>query len=309
MSKTPQNSAVPKRGILKPSTRENLRIYWYNFRSNKLSIIGLIIVVISIFLALFPQAVTHYPEHVKEFVDFANAGQAPNSVYWFGTDTNGRDIFTRVIYSFRGAMLMSVVVLAISVPVGTALGLIAGYYHGTKIDTVIMRVTDVFLSMPPLILCLAIASMLEYNMMNSMLAITIMWWPWYTRLVYSSTVSLSEEYFVKEAELIGASKLHILVKEILPNCLSPILTKMALDVGEIWLKRGNTGYYTQADCPVHGPWFLRFKLSRRDGLHWNFARCIEAARPDALEKYLRQKARQEARLKKRSQEEGEAPRT
>ena len=106
MSKTPQNSAVPKRGILKPSTRENLRIYWYNFRSSKLSIIGLIIVVISIFLALFPQAVTHYPEHVKEFVDFANAGQAPNSVYWFGTDTNGRDIFTRVIYSFRGAMLM-----------------------------------------------------------------------------------------------------------------------------------------------------------------------------------------------------------
>ena len=83
----------------------------------------------------------------------------------------------------------------------------------------------------------------------------------------------------------------------------------ALDVGEIWLKRGNTGYYTQADCPVHGPWFLRFKLSRRDGLHWNFARCIEAARPDALEKYRRQKARQEARIKKRSQEEGEPPRT
>ena len=174
MSHTQRSGALPRRGLLKPSTRENLRIYWYNFRSNKLSIVGLIIVLISIYLALFPQTVTHFPEHVKEFVDFANAGQAPNATYWFGTDTNGRDIFTRVIYSFRGALLMSIVVLAISVPIGTALGLIAGYYHGTKIDTVIMRITDIFLSMPPLILCLAIASMLEYNMMNSMLAITIM---------------------------------------------------------------------------------------------------------------------------------------
>lgn len=75
----------------------------------------------------------------------------------------------------------------------------------------------------------------------------------------------------------------------------------ALRVGEIWLKRGNTGYYTQADCPRHGSWFLRFKLSRRDGLHWSFARCIEATRPETLEKYNRQKARQEARLKKRAE--------
>lgn len=75
----------------------------------------------------------------------------------------------------------------------------------------------------------------------------------------------------------------------------------ALNVGEIWLKRGNTGYYTQADCPRHGSWFLRFKLSRRDGLHWSFARCIEATRPETLEKYNRQKARQEARLKKHAE--------
>ena len=75
----------------------------------------------------------------------------------------------------------------------------------------------------------------------------------------------------------------------------------ALAVGEIWLKRGNTGYYTRADCPKHGPWFLRFKLSRRDGLHWSFARCLEATRPETLEKYERQKARQEARLKKRAE--------
>ena len=100
----------------------------------------------------------------------------------------GRDVFSRVIFSFRGALIMSIVVLAISVPVGTVLGLLAGYYHGTKIDAVIMRISDVFLSVPSLILALCVASILEPNMMNSMLAVTIMWWPWYTRLVYSQAI-------------------------------------------------------------------------------------------------------------------------
>lgn len=250
MSNHPNTLAVPpRRRFLKPSTQENLRIYWYNFRSNKLSLIGLGIVFISIFLALFPQLVTQYPEHVREFVDYANASQAPNAVNWFGTDVYGRDIFTRVIYSFRGAMLMAIIVLGISVPVGVVLGLVAGYYHGTKIDSLIMRVTDVFLSMPPLILALSIASMLEYNMMNSMLAITIMWWPWYTRLVYSSALGYSKEYFVKNAELIGASKPYILFKEILPNCLSPILTKMALDVGWVILQGASLSFVGLGEQP------------------------------------------------------------
>lgn len=238
-----------KSGFLKPSTRENLKIYWYNFRSNKLSLIGLAIVFTTILLALFPQFFTRFPAHVSEFVDYANASQAPNALNWFGTDVYGRDIFTRVIYSFRGAMLMAIIVLGISVPIGVILGLVAGYYHGTMIETIIMRITDVFLSMPPLILALSIASMLEYNMMNSMLAITIMWWPWYTRLVYSSALSYSKEYFVKNAELIGASKPHILFKEILPNCLSPILTKMALDVGWVILQGASLSFVGLGEQP------------------------------------------------------------
>jgi len=224
-----------KRRLLKPSTVENLRIYLYNFRRNKLSIIGLVIVLVSIVFAIFPQLFMRFPQHVLSFVDFKNAGLAPNSTYWFGTDVFGRDIYSRVIYSFRGAMLMSVVVLGISIPFGVFLGLLAGYYHGTWIDTVIMRITDVFLALPPLILALSVASLLEPNMTNTMLVITIMWWPWYTRLAYSNAVGYSEEYFVKIAELIGASKWHILTKELLPNCLSPILTKMALDVGWVIL--------------------------------------------------------------------------
>lgn len=242
-------AVVTKKGLLSPSTKENLKIYWYKFRRNKLSLVGLIIVLICIFCAIFAEFITPFPEHVREFVDYANASLAPNSTYWFGTDVFGRDIFTRVIFSFRGALVMAIMVLAISVPVGTITGLLAGYYHGTWIETVIMRITDVFLSIPPLILALSIASILEPNMTNSMIAITIMWWPWYTRLVYGMAVSYSKEYFVKNAELIGASKAHILIKEILPNCMSPVLTKMALDVGWVILQGASLSFVGLGEQP------------------------------------------------------------
>lgn len=227
--------AISKKGFLSPSTKENLKIYWYKFSRNKLSLLGLGIVLISIFFALFAEWIVPFPDHVTAFVDYQNASQAPNGTYWFGTDTSGRDIFTRTIFSFRGALVMSIVVLTISVPVGVFLGLIAGYYNGKKLEIVIMRITDIFLALPPIILALSIASVLEPNMMNSMIAITVMWWPWYTRLVYGQAISLSKEYFVKNAELIGASKMHIIFREMLPNCLSTIFTKMALDVGWVIL--------------------------------------------------------------------------
>lgn len=249
MNTTAEIVTAPERGLLKPSTKESLKIYWYNFRRNKLSMVGMAIVAVSLLFALFPQLFTQYPQHVKEYVDYANASLAPNSEFWFGTDLYGRDIFTRVIYSFRGAMVMAVIVLGISVPLGVVLGMIAGYYNGTWVDTVIMRVTDVFLALPPLVLALSIASMLEPNMTNTMLAITIVWWPWYTRLVYSTAVSCSKEYFVKNAELIGASKIHILFKEILPNCISPVLTKMALDVGWVILQGASLSFVGLGEQP------------------------------------------------------------
>lgn len=231
-----ENTAdINKKTFLSANTREKLRIYWYKFSRNKFSILGLCIVLISIFLAVFAPVIAPYPQHVKEFVDYDKAGLPPCASYIFGTDVFGRDIFTRVIFSFRGALLMSVIVLAIAVPVGVLLGLIAGYYSGTWIDVIIMRITDVFLALPPMILALAIAAVLKPNLTSSMIAVTVMWWPWYTRLVYGMATSLSKEYFVKNAELIGASKPYILFHEILPNCLSPIFTKMALDVGWVIL--------------------------------------------------------------------------
>lgn len=212
------------------SRREGRGRSWYKFSRNSLSIIGLVAVIVLILLATFAPFVTPYPRHAGPFTDFANAKQSPNLQHLFGTDQIGRDILTRVIFGLRSSLLMGIVVLALVVPPGVLLGLLAGYHHGTWIDTVIMRTTDIFLAVPPLILALAVASVLKPTLWNGMLAVSLMWWPWYTRLVYGLAVTLRNEYFVTAAEVTGASSAHIIFREILPNTLSPVLTKMSIDI-------------------------------------------------------------------------------
>jgi peptide/nickel transport system permease protein len=234
-SNQPNNSIVISLVRPKSIFWLNLGKNWYKFSRNTLSIVGLVIVAGIIISAIFAPWITPYPEHAGPFVDFENTGQPPSLQHLCGTDNMGRDIFSRIIFAFRGALIMAVVVLALAVPPGVLLGLIAGYFQNTWIDTVIMRITDIFLSVPPLILALAIAAMLKPTLMNAMIAVTVMWWPWYTRLVYGMASSVRNEYFVIAADLTGASKFHILLREILPNCLSPVFTKMALDVGWVIL--------------------------------------------------------------------------
>lgn len=207
---------------------------WYLFSRSKLSVVGLVIVVAVILLAIFAPYVTPYPEHAGRFVDFANASLPPSSNYWLGTDTIGRDLVTRIIFGFRVSLLLGIIVLLFAVPVGVFLGLIAGYFGG-RVEAVVMRITDVFLAIPPLVLALAVMGFLEPNLPNAIMAITVMWWPWYTRLVYNLARSVRIEGFVVTAEVIGASSAHILFKEILPNTAPSVLTKMALDMGFVIL--------------------------------------------------------------------------
>jgi peptide/nickel transport system permease protein len=220
------------RRLRRDSRRENIGRAWYKFSRNPLSIVGGVTILIIFFLAIFAPYIVPYPDHAtKPFTDFANASLPPSMEYYFGTDEIGRDVFSRTIYGFRFSITMGLLVLALVVPVGVFLGLVAGYYQGSRTDTFIMRITDIFLAVPPLILALAIASVLEPNLTHSMLAVSLMWWPWYTRLVYGLASAQRNEYYVSSAEIIGASTPHILFGEILPNTLSPIFTKMSLDMG------------------------------------------------------------------------------
>jgi peptide/nickel transport system permease protein len=159
----------------------------------------------------------------------------PSLTYIFGTDQLGRDVFTRTIFGFQYSLMMAVVVLALVVPPGVVLGLIAGYYRSTWIDMVIMRISDVFIAVPPLVLALSIASVLTPSIFNAMMAVSLMWWPWYTRLTYNAVSTVRNEYFVQASEVMGASSFRIMFSDILPNCLGSILTKITLDVGWVIL--------------------------------------------------------------------------
>ena len=160
------------------SRRENLGRAWYKFSRNTLSIVGMATVLVLVLLAIFAPWVTPYPKHAGPFTDFAHAKIPPSLAHPLGTDQIGRDVLTRIIFGLRSSLLMGVVVLALVVPPGVLLGLLAGYFQGTWIDTVIMRITDIFLSVPPLILALAVASVLKPNLWNGMMAVSLMWWPW-----------------------------------------------------------------------------------------------------------------------------------
>ena len=214
---------------------ENFQRRWYQFNRNRLSVVGLGIVTTIILLAVFAPLVAPFPEHAGPYTDFARAGEPPSREHLFGLDLIGRDVLSRIIFALRPALFMGIFVLMLVVPFGVFLGLIAGYAHGTWLETVVMRITDIFIAVPALVLALAIAAMLTPNLTNSMIAVTVMWWPWYTRLVYGLSSSLSNEDFVRSAELMGASRVYIILQEILPNCWGPILTKMSLDMGWVIL--------------------------------------------------------------------------
>jgi peptide/nickel transport system permease protein len=208
---------------------ENILIFWFKFKKNPFSIIGLIIVSIVILITIFASFITPFPEHTGKVVDFSNMNQPPNNINYFGTDTLGRDVFSRTMFAYRTSFFLSLVVLLTAVPVGVFFGLIGGYFSGL-FENVLMRIVDVFLSLPALVLAMVIIGLTEHSMTYIMASISLLWWPWYTRLVYSITKSIKNEDYIAAAKICGASNFHILFFEILPNCLPSILTKITTDL-------------------------------------------------------------------------------
>ena len=202
--------------------------------SNTLSVVGLVLIGLVVISALFADLIAPFPSHRGTVVDFSNFNQPPSWPNIMGTDLVGRDLFSRILYAYRISLALGAVVLALAVPVGVTVGLLAGYLAGWP-RFVLMRATDVFLSIPPLVLAMSIMGVLEPTLTNGMIAVTVMWWPWYARLVYNITLAEKEEGYVLAAEIIGASHFHVMFREILPNCFPAILTKMTLDLGFVIL--------------------------------------------------------------------------
>ncbi|HXW95665.1 MAG TPA: ABC transporter permease [Nitrososphaerales archaeon] len=205
--------------------------YWYKFSRNRLSIVGLIAIGTVVFVAIFAPWISPYPQSAGLYVNFNQASLPPSATHLFGTDEYGRDVLSRLMFGFRYSLELVVVVLSLDVIPGVVLGLIAGYFITRWFSTLIMRVADVFIAVPPLILALSVVAILKPGGINAFLAIALAWWPWYTRLVYGQASSIRNEDYVHAAQLAGASSTHIMFREILPNILGSILTKVSLDGG------------------------------------------------------------------------------
>jgi len=190
-------------------------------------------ILVLLFCALFAPYVAPHPED-KDSVNFAKASQSPSWEHPMGTDTSGRDILSRVLFGSRISLQLSVIVITIAVTIGTTVGVVAGYWGGI-VQTILMRTTDVFLAIPPIVLALAIAAALEPTLYNAMIAIAFGWWTWYARLVQGEVISIKEEEYVEASESIGMRWYDVAFKEILPNILSPITVKATLDMGAVIL--------------------------------------------------------------------------
>lgn len=207
---------------------------WYRFTRNPAAVIGALMVASVVITAIFAPLIAPFPDHVGAVVDFRHRHQPPDWTYLLGADKVGRDILTRVVFGFRVSLILVVGVLGIAVPVGGALGLLAGYFSGA-VERIITGFTNVMLAIPPLVMALAVGNVLEPNLVNAMFAITLLWWTWHARLVYRVSKSVAAEDFIEAARLAGASHWHILTREILPNCIAVISVKTTLDAAFVIL--------------------------------------------------------------------------
>jgi len=220
--------------ILMKQKLETLKEYLYLLKQNKLTFVALIIILFLVIIAIIAPIIAPFPSHIYGDVNPQDKLLAPSRVYFLGTDEVGRDLFSRVLYGTRISLLGSLIAVGIGLLIGVPLGLMAGFYGGF-IDEFIMRIVDMFLSFPPLLLAMAIAAFLGPSLQNAILALIIAWWPWYTRLIRGQVVSIKEREFVRAAHAIGTPSWQIMLKHILPNCISPIMVQASMDLGGIIL--------------------------------------------------------------------------
>ncbi|WP_049694850.1 nickel transporter permease [Planococcus versutus] len=227
------------------------------FRS-PLTVLGLFIVLGILIAALFaPVIATHSPTEV----DLVSKLEAPSVEHFFGTDEVGRDIFSRVVYGTRISLRIGLLVVLIAFPLGTILGAIAGYMGG-RIDQVIMRITDIFLSFPGIILAMSIAAALGPSIENVMLALAATWWPWYTRIVRSSVLSIKHSEFIEASRALGANPFRILFKEIIPNSIAPATIQASLDLGFVILAAAGLSFIGLGAQPPSPEWGAMLSNSR-----------------------------------------------
>ena len=231
------------------------------FAADKPALLGLAVVLAVVLVAMFAPLIAPYPQDVSVSHLLLRL-KPPSWAHPFGTDYLGRDIFSRVILGARGALVIAVMVVGLAMLIGVPLGLIGGYYRGAGAEA-IMRVTDVFLAVPQLILALALAQLMTPSLTSAMLALTLTYWPFFTRIVYAETRRLKSSLFIDALRCIGASGPRILFLHILPNCVSSIIVRATIGMGFTILVAAVLGFLGMGATPPDPDWGLAISESRQ----------------------------------------------
>jgi peptide/nickel transport system permease protein len=249
---TPAVALESLAGRERPAVRE-IRRYVRTYARSASSMAGLVIVVGFLVVAGIGPWIAPYPDDARGAVHLDRKLQPPSAAHWFGTDEVGNDVYTRVILGARVSLQIGLVITLLAALVGVPLGIVAGHVGG-RLGETIMRVTDVFLSVPALVLALAVVGALGPSILNAMLALSLVWWPGYVRLVQAKTLALGQETFVEAARAGGAGRLRIVFAHLLPNCVSPIVVKASMDMGAAILAAAGLGFIGLGAQPPHPEW-------------------------------------------------------
>ena len=235
---------------------ENL---WNGLKRNRTFQVMTLLVLALILVAVFaPELVPYNPLRAR----MRDAYQAPSAAHWFGTDKLGRDCFSRILYGARYSLSSVLVLVTIIFVVGTSLGVVAGYFGGWT-DTVIMRVSDMMISFPGMILAIAVAGILGGSLINAMIALTIVTWTKYARLARSMVLKIKKRDFVEAAIVCGGKPLHILVSHILPNILPLMVITAASDIGAMMMELAGLSFLGFGSQPPAPEWGLMLNEGRQ----------------------------------------------
>ena len=227
-----------------------------------LALFGLVIIGIVLVMAVLGPWLAPSPGDGAGVVNVSERMQPPSAEYPFGTDWLGRSVLSRVVLGARIAVQVSLIVVGLAILIGVPLGAMAGYYRGW-VDGLIMRVTDLFLAFPPLLLAMAIVAALGPGLQNATLALVISWWPWYARIARGLAVSLREWPFVDAARAMGIRETTIIFRHIVPNSIGPIVVQATIDIGTVILAAGGLAFIGLGARPPAPDWGLMVAEGRQ----------------------------------------------
>ena len=234
MIETPSAAPDPAPGPALAAAAPPRRAVGGRLRGNPLLVAGGAVATAIIVIALLSPLLAPFPGDAGTATHPFTVLRPPSAQHWFGTDQVGRDVLSRVIYGARISPLIALFVLLIACVIGIPLGVVAGYFGGW-LDDVIMRVTDIFLAFPALLLALAFAAVLPPSLTTVTIAIAATWWPWYTRLIRGQAASVAGRPYVESCRALGISRRRIILRHILPNSITPLIVQISLDVGGVIL--------------------------------------------------------------------------